>query len=124
MGYSRHTRDAACEVILTEPDIPNPEGRGLTPQGTPPPIAQSGYQPNPDDILKQRHAETANRLVAWLVGILAGSIILQYGCLMVLIFFRHDDAIKILDDTFHAWLPALSGFVGAAVAYYFAKNGK
>ena len=69
------------------------------------------------------HAETAKTLAGWLIGILGGSILLQYVCVMALIWFRGND-VKVLDDLFHASLPVLAGLAGSAVTYYFTKNGK
>ena len=110
---------------MADLDNPNPEPKtGLRPEGPPPQVdLQTGYQP-PPDTLKQLHAQTANKLAFWLLGILGGSIVLQYACVMTLVLYKRDDAIKVLDDLFHAWLPVLSGLAGAAITYYFTRDGK
>lgn len=99
---------------MAGPVNPNPEPE--LPQ-------QGGYQPpNLADILKQRHAATASKLAIWVLGILAASIALHYGCLLLLIFKNRSDGIPVLADIFHAWLPVVSGLTGAAATYYFTKD--
>jgi hypothetical protein len=80
--------------------------------------------PSVADVLKQRQAETASKLAAWLLGILAGGLILHYTCVMILIWFKKDEGIKVIEDAFHSWLPFVAGLAGAAVAYYFTKESK
>jgi hypothetical protein len=111
---------------LSAPDNPSPEPTaGLRLEGPPPAVdMQRGYQPNVGDLLKQQHAKTAGKLAGWLVGILGGSIILQYACLMFLIMLKRDDGVKVLEDVFHSWLPVLAGLAGGAATYYFTKEGK
>ncbi len=113
-------------MTLAGPDNPNPEpNTGLRLEGLPRPVeSQTGYQPNSADLLKQRHAETASKLARWLVAILTGSIVLQYGCTMALIILKRNDDLKALGDVFHSWLPVLAGLAGAAATYYFTKEGK
>jgi hypothetical protein len=111
---------------LTAPDNSNPETKtGFRPEGPPPLVGlQAGYHPNISDFLKQRHAETASKLAAWLLGILGGTVALHYACIMILILCRRDDAIKVLEDLFHTLLPVLSGLAGAAATYYFTRQRK
>ncbi len=97
---------------------------GLLPQATPSSTVQPGYQPVTSELLKQRHAETANKLVFWLLGILVGFVVLHYGCLLLFVFYKRDDGIKILEDVFHSWLPVMAGLLGAAATFYFTKDGK
>ena len=85
---------------------------------------QSGYQPDTSELLRQRYAETANKLVFWLLAIFAGSVVMHYGCLVLFVFYKRDDGVKILEDAFHSWLPVLAGLVGSAVTFYFAKDRK
>ena len=112
---------------MAAPDNLNPEeALGFRPEGpAPSPDVRTGYRP-PDisDTLKQRHAETANKLAAWLIAILGGSLVIHYACIMILILYKRDDAAKLLEDLFHSWLPVLSGLAGAAVTYYFTKSEK
>lgn len=107
--------------ILADPVNNNPAG--LVPP-TPPLAVQSGYQPNTDELLKRGHAETAHKLAKYLLLILGGSVLVHYACIMVLIFYKRDDGIKILEEFFHTWLPVLSGLAGSAVTYYFTRDQK
>ena len=105
----------------------NPESEvntGFQPEATQLPADQRGYQPNTADLLRQRHAETARKLSGWLVWILAGGIILHYGCVMLLVISKHEEAAKLLEDLFHSWLPVVAGLAGGATTYYFTKEGK
>ena len=113
-------------MTLPASDNPNPEAQpGLRPEVPPPSVdLQTGYQPNIADLLKQRHAQTASKLSGWLVVILAGGIVLHYGCVMTLIILKRDDAAKLLEDLFHSWLPVVAGLAGGAATYYFTKEGK
>jgi hypothetical protein len=96
---------------------------GFRPVEPPPPAdLRPGWQPPPT--LEERKAETAKKLASWLVGILGGSIVVQYACVMTLVLTGRDYGAKVVEDLFHSWLPVVSGLAGAAVTYYFTKNGK
>lgn len=41
---------------------------------------------------------------------------------MTLALLKRDDAIKLLEDAFHSWLPVLAGLAGGAATYYFTKE--
>jgi hypothetical protein len=100
---------------------------GLLPVDPPPETMQGGYRPNLSHFLKQRHAETANKLAVALLVILSGTILVHYACVMILIFTGFagpEDVARIVEDVFHSWLPVLSGLAGAAMTYYFTKDGK
>jgi hypothetical protein len=87
----------------------------------------SGYKPESsvDDAIRKSHAETARTLAVWFIGILCGSVLVHYICLMFLIFYGRDYGVKVLEDLFHAWLPVLAGLAGSAATYYFTtKTGK
>lgn len=108
-------------------DTEKPEAQpatGLVPAESPPETVQTGYQPDISGLLKKSHVETANKLAGWLLAILGGTVLIHYTCVMVLIFTGHTDGATILEDLFHSWLPVLSGLAGAAVTYYFTKDGK
>ena len=108
---------------MAAPDnLPNPETKGFHLEGPPPQVElQTNYQPI---TIRQRHAETANKLAIWLLAILGGTVVIHYACLMTLILCKRDDAAKILEDLFHSWLPVLAGLAGSAVTYYFTRNEK
>jgi len=82
----------------------------------------SSYQP-PVDLLKQKHAQTTSTLAYWVLGMLAGTVLLHYLCIMILIFCNRADAIKNLEDFYHSWLPVLAGLSGSVVTYYFTRRG-
>lgn len=110
--FGEYNRDKGKS--LAAPDNANP---------VPPiPVQQGGYQANLNDLLKERHAHTASKLAAWVIGIMAFSIILHYGCVLLLVFTKRTDGITVLSDIFHSWLPVVSGLAGAAATYYFTKE--
>jgi hypothetical protein len=94
------------------------------PSGVLPEITtQSGaFPPSFSDILKKTHAETAKTLSYWLVGILAGTVLLHYICVMLLIAFSKDYELPIVEDILHVWLPVLAGLAGSAATYYFTRD--
>jgi hypothetical protein len=53
---------------------------------------------------------------------LAGTVLLHYLCVMILIFTGRADAIKNLEDFYHSWLPVLAGLAGSVVTYYFTRE--
>jgi hypothetical protein len=70
-----------------------------------------------------RHkAETAAHIAYSLVAILAGSLVVQYVCTMILVAWGTKDSLDFLSKVFNAWLPVISGLVSAAVTYYFTKE--
>jgi hypothetical protein len=112
---------------LDAPDKPvNPEtpaAKGFRLEGPPPETdLQTGY--HPDIRFKERHAQVAKILAFSLLAILAGGMAVHYACVMILIMYGRDYGAKFLEDSFHAWLPVVSGLAGAATAYYFSKDGK
>jgi hypothetical protein len=89
----------------------------------PPPITGVGVlPPSYADILKKTHVETAKTLSFWLVGILAGTVLLHYGCVMTLVLLGKDYELPIIEDVLHAWLPVLAGLAGSAATYYFTRD--
>jgi len=94
----------------------NPPPRGkFQPTVEPPDLAH---------ILKKAHAETAKTLSYWLVGILAGTVLLHYACVMVLVLLKRDYAVTVIEDVLHVWLPVLAGLAGSAATYYFTRESK
>lgn len=92
-------------------------------QASPAPIAPGGLAaPTLSDSLKKTHVETAKTLSFWLIAILAGTIVVHYVCVMILILLRREYGVSILEDVLHVWLPVLSGLAGAAVTYYFTRD--
>ena len=62
-------------------------------------------------------------LAFWLVFSLMASILIHYATVLVLELSDKSKAVEGLTQIFHSWLPVISGFVGSAVGYYFAKHG-
>src|SRR5437899_6149381 len=71
---------------------------------------------------KKHRAETARLLAIMLICILGGTWVIHYGVVVVLLVTDNSKGIEELGKVFHAWLPVLSGFVGAAITYYFTKE--
>jgi hypothetical protein len=104
-------------TLPAAPDNPNLATPELQNQGTWPP-------PSVSDFVQQRQAETASKLAAGLLKILAGGIFLHYVCILILIYLKRDDGLKVFEDLFHSWLPVVAGLAGGAVTYYFTKERK
>ena len=102
---------------MAAPDNPNLQAPQVPPNEPwpPPPVA---------DFVKRHRAETASRIAGWLLVILAGSLVLHYTSVTILILCKRDDALKVVEDIFHSWLPVLSGLAGAAATYYFTREEK
>jgi hypothetical protein len=75
------------------------------------------------DSLRRQHSDVARNLARWIVIILGGTIVLQYGTVLILALWKRDDAIKIVENMFHSWLPVISGLAGAAATHYFTERG-
>ncbi len=118
------------EMTLTESDertVPpeDQQQQGIASGVLPQIKEQPGVLPlSSADILKKGHAETAKTLSFWLVGILAGSVVLHYVCVMILLLLKRDYAVTALEDVIHVWLPVLAGLAGSAVTFYFTRDSK
>jgi hypothetical protein len=69
--------------------------------------------------------EFARKLAILLVWILAFSALLHYAVVAIVQAFMDEDTqpiVESLGKIFSVWLPVMSGFVGAAVTYYFTKR--
>ncbi len=71
---------------------------------------------------RKHRAATARALAYCLVGILAGTVAIQYGLTMWLVLLGKDAGVSALDKLFNALLPVISGLVGGAVTFYFTKE--
>jgi nitrate reductase NapE component len=71
---------------------------------------------------RKHRAATARVLAYCLLGLLAGTIAIQYGFTLWLILSGKQSDVAALDKLFNALLPILSGLVGGAVTYYFTKE--
>lgn len=71
---------------------------------------------------KKHRAETARYLAYGLVGILALTILIQYGMTVVLICQNRESGVATLEKLFSTLLPVLSGLVSGAATYYFTRE--
>lgn len=71
---------------------------------------------------RKHRAATARVLAYSLLGLLAATIVIQYGLTIWLTLSGKDAGVVALDKLFNALLPILSGLVGGAVTYYFTKE--
>lgn len=70
-----------------------------------------------------RHrAETAKSLAQWLVGLLAGGLLLHYIFVLILAYCDEEAALEVLGSAFNAWLPVISSLLSAAATYYFTRE--
>ena len=82
----------------------------------------SGFQEYKWEPEKKHRAETARYLAYGLVGILALTILVQYGMTVVLICQNRESGVATLEKLFSTLLPVLSGLVSAAATYYFTRE--
>lgn len=66
--------------------------------------------------------ETARSIANWLILIFALVIAAQYVFTIWLTLPEKIDALAVVEKLFSVVLPVVSGFVGAAVTYYFTKD--
>ena len=57
-----------------------------------------------------------------LIGMMAVGLLLHYAAVVVFEWNGKHDSVKSLETVLNAWLPVLSGLVGAAVTYYFTRE--
>ena len=70
-----------------------------------------------------KHKAITTRWLAYLlIIILGGSFIIHYGVMAWLAAQNKIDAMKIVEQTFSAWLPIISGLAAAAVTYFFTRE--
>ncbi len=71
----------------------------------------------------RRHPSVDRAVIArTLIWMMAVGLVLHYAAVMALEWAGKHDAVKSLEAIFNAWLPVLSGLVGAAVTYYFTRE--
>jgi hypothetical protein len=109
--------------------------QSLSERGTPESVAQaaadegvieggsvSDFQEYKWEPEKKHRAETARYLAYGLVGILALTILIQYGMTVVLICQNRESGVATLEKLFSTLLPVLSGLVSGAATYYFTRE--
>jgi len=79
---------------------------------------------NPEAIeARTSHRErTAKTFALALLGIFAGSILLQYAALLTALAWGDKTAAEMVERQFNSWLPVISGMVGSAATYYLTKD--
>lgn len=69
------------------------------------------------------HRDVATAKLASIVAIVFGVLILvHYVALIAFAVQKGANPTETLESAFHEWLPVLSGFLGAAISYYFADK--
>jgi hypothetical protein len=74
------------------------------------------------DAIEKHKLTTARWLAYALVTILAGSFVIHYGMMAWLASQDKTAALEIVESTFSAWLPVISGLAGAVVTYFFTRE--
>lgn len=67
-------------------------------------------------------SKTARQLAFTLVYLFAGALALHYAVFLALALTGKEESADMLSDFLNVWLPALTGIVSAAAAYYFSKE--
>ena len=62
------------------------------------------------------------RLATILISIMGVSLCAHYIVVAIFSARGNTEVLEALQSVFNAWLPVISGLVGAAVAYYFANS--
>lgn len=72
---------------------------------------------------ERRHrAKTASFLAYTFVGILVVTLVLHYVATLMLGYYGQLETVEALSQLFDKAFPAITGFVGAAVTYYFTRE--
>ena len=79
-----------------------------------------------DKSVERYKARTTRWIAYLLIGIFGLSFVIHYVVIIHLATSNQNAAVEIAERTFGAWLPIVSGFVGAAVTYFFTRerNGR
>jgi hypothetical protein len=73
---------------------------------------------------RRHHAETASKITFVLLWITALSVFAHSAVVIVSHFLGRPDVANALSEVFRVWIPLLAGFLGSALAYYFAQRGQ
>ncbi|MDP8981171.1 MAG: hypothetical protein M3O35_11325 [Acidobacteriota bacterium] len=80
------------------------------------------YDPH-DQVRATRDPSAQRAIIARiLISMMAIGLLIHYGAVILFEWNGRHEAIKSLDTILNAWLPVLSGLVGAAVTYYFTRE--
>ena len=75
-----------------------------------------------DKSVERYKARTTRWIAYLLIGIFGVSFVIHYAVIIHLATSNQNAAVEIAERTFGAWLPIVSGFVGAAVTYFFTRE--
>lgn len=75
-----------------------------------------------DKSVERYKARTTRWIAYLLIGIFGVSFGIHYAVIIHLATSNQNAAVEIAERTFGAWLPIVSGFVGAAVTYFFTRE--
>jgi hypothetical protein len=59
-----------------------------------------------------------------LITMMAVGLLIHYGAVILFEWSGKHESVKSLETILNAWLPILSGLVGAAVTYYFTREDR
>jgi hypothetical protein len=79
-------------------------------------------QPNNHFTEEQHRAITSRHLAYLLVSILAGTVLMHYITVLMLILKGEPGAIQSLAQVFNVSLPVIASLASAAVTYYFTRK--
>ena len=98
--------------------------QGLPAAGTEPEVEQVYDEPAESATPGDVRDPSADRMIIakTLVWIMAGGLLLHYSAVVTLELVGKPEAVKSLEPIFNAWLPVMSGLVGAAVTFYFTRE--
>jgi hypothetical protein len=114
--------DTDGDQNLGERGVPENVAQAATDEGVIEGGSVSDFQEYEWEPEKKHRAETARYLAYGLVGILAFTILIQYGMTVVLICLNRESGVATLEKLFSTLLPVLSGLVSAAATYYFTRE--
>lgn len=113
------------EPTNPEPDNLGREGELIDGGAITGPVLVGGTVERLEDIevRSRRVRETTARAIALtLVWVLAGSALVHYIGVFILVLADKAPAVEELNRFFNAWLPVISGLVASAITYYFTKE--
>jgi hypothetical protein len=81
------------------------------------------FDPTRPHVSEPRDASVDRAIIARiLIGMMAVGLVVHYMAVIALEWNGKHDSVKSLETVLNAWLPIMSGLVGAAVTYYFTRE--
>jgi predicted component of type VI protein secretion system len=84
------------------------------------------YDPHDQVHAPPPHDPSAQRAIIAriLITMMALGLLIHYGAVITFEWIGKHESVKSLETILNAWLPILSGLVGAAVTYYFTHEDR